>query len=163
MTGAATWIIGDFLAYGLENYKDKEWGKRVPDGLYEKYAAQTGLTVQTLTNAKYVCLKLPRSRRREKLTFAHAAEIVGRVPEGQFDYWIDRAITEDLSVKALREKLRESKAEVRPEPNDAGESTFLETARQFARDYLTAAPKWKPAYRVEVRKILAPVFDDLVG
>jgi hypothetical protein len=119
--------------------------------------------VQTLTNAKYVCMKLPLSRRREKLTFSNAAEIVGRAPEAQHDYWIAKAVESDLSTRALREELRKSAAKYRAEPADTGRATILEQTRQYARDYLAAAEKFTPALRAEVRRILEPVLADVVG
>lgn len=162
LAGSAAWVIGDFLAYGIATYKDNIWNNRVPDGLYEKFSSQTGLSIQTLQNAKYVCSALPISRRREKLTFAHAAEIVGRAPEGQVDFWIAKAVDEGLSVKALREALRKSSAQHRDEPVDRGEPSFLEASRQYVRDYLASDPSsFTPAYRAELLRILEPVLRDL--
>lgn len=159
--GAVLWLLGDWLAYGQSHYLDSHWGKRVPDGLYARISQELGIAEQTLTNAKYVCLRLPISRRREKLTFSHALEIVSQAPEGQHEFWIDKTVREGISVKELREQLRRSRSSVRLEPHDTGTKSFLEGARQFARDYNASIPTLTPALRVELRKILGGVVRDL--
>lgn len=161
VTGAAMWMIGDWLAYGQAHYLDSHWGKRVPEELYARIAEETGYAVQTLANAKYVCCKLPFSRRREKLTFHHAAEIVGRVPDGQYEFWIEKTVREGYTVKGLRETLRRALSTVRLEPHDTGTKSFLEQARQFARDYAASREKFNPKMRVELRKVLEEVVRDL--
>lgn len=164
LAGATTWLIGDWLAYGQTHYLDSKWGKRVPDGLYEQVASETGMAIQTLTNAKYVCTALPLSLRREKLTFAHALEVVSRAPKGQYEFWVGKTVDEDLTVKALRERLRKATATHKEEPNDTGTKSFLETTRQFVRDYQSAADgSFTAAFRKELLKILDPVLKDLTG
>ena len=76
---------------------------------------------------------------------------------------MDLVEAEGLSIKALREKLRKSTADHAPEANDQGTPSFLETARQFVRDYQSAAGEFTPAYRKELAKILEPVLRDLAG
>ncbi len=161
VTGAVMWAVGDWLAYGEHNYLKSKWGNRVPDGLYKEIAARTGYAEQTLTNAKYVCSALEFSRRRENLTFGHAAEIVGRADKEHYEFWMGRVEKDKLSVKSLREQLRLASATYRPEANDTGDKSFLETMTQFARDYQAECSKFTPAYRAEAKKILAPVLRDL--
>ena len=159
---SSLWRVGDWLAYGQKFYTNGE-KKQIENGLYAKVAGDMDLSEQTLRNAKCVCLKLPMSRRRDKLTFSHAAEIVGRVPEGMYDYWIDRVIREELPVKSLREMLRKTKAVHKDEANDGGTKSFLETARQFTRDFLSECDDWNPSMRREVQVILTPVLKKLAG
>lgn len=161
--GATSWVLGDFFAYGDQYYTDKTGAKRVPDGLYAVIATEIGCSEQTLRNAKCVCAALPLSRRRDKLTFSHAVEIVGRADPKDFEKWITLVAETGLSTKALREKLRKATADHAPETNDQGTPSFLETARQFVRDYQSAAEEFTPAYRKELAKILEPVLHDLAG
>jgi hypothetical protein len=162
LAGATSWILGDFFAYGDQFYTNAKGAKQVPDGLYEKLATEIGVSYGTLANSKYVCTALPLSRRRERLTFGHAQEIVGRSEPKDYDKWIDLAVEGGLSIKALRERMRKATATHLEEPNDKGTGSFLETTRQYVRDYQAAADsKFTPAYRKELMKILAPVLKDL--
>ena len=161
VTGAAMWMVGDWLAYGHANYTESKWGKKLPDRLYAEISAQTGYSEQTLANAKCVCLALPHSLRRERLTFSHAAEIVGRVPEKDRAFWVEEAVTKGISVKVLREKLRKKYSSAASEPDDRGESSLLESARQFVRDYQATAPGLTSMYKSELSRVLAPVIRDL--
>lgn len=163
LAGATPWVLGDFFAYGDQYYTDKSGAKRIPDGLYAIIATEIGCSEQTLRNAKCVCAALPLSRRRDKLTFSHAVEIVGRAEPKDFDKWIALVVESGLSTKALREKLRKTTAAYAPEANDQGTPSFLETARQFVRDYQSAAEEFTPAYRKELAKILEPVLRDLAS
>jgi hypothetical protein len=155
------WRLGDWFNYGQSNYGKSKWGDRTPDNLYDQIAGQVGLSAVTLKNAKYVCAALPLSRRRDKLTFSHAQEIVGRVDPKDFDFWINKVVTEGIKVKALREQLRKASASYKPEENDVGVKSFLETTRQYVRDFMAENSKFTPAYRAELLKILAPVLRDL--
>jgi hypothetical protein len=157
VTGATMWMLGDWLAYGQFNYDASHWGKRTPNELYARLATETGYAEGTLRNAKCVCQALPLSRRRDKLTFGHAQEIVGRTSEDQFDHWIERTVNEGLSQKGLREKLRKAAAIYKPEAHDTGTGSFLETSRQFSRDFLAECDSWTPKFRAEVVRILTPV------
>lgn len=159
---SAMWLIGDWLAYGHDRFVETCSGLWLQDGVYAAAALETGLSLQTLKNAKWVCAKLPRSRRRD-LKYGHALEIVGGANELDYDKWVDRTVNEGLSTKALREQLRKSKAIYQPEPNDGGTHTFLETARQFVRDYMAENRSWSPPMRAEITKILGLVVRDLRG
>jgi len=162
VAGASLWWIGDWLAYGETRFATA--GKpsiNAARGVCADVAKLTGYAEQTLHNAKCVCRALPLSRRREGLTFTHAAEIVGRSDPSEHDRWIALTLKEGLSRKALRERLRAAKATVPVDPADVRSGSFLETSRQFVRDYLTASRSFTPAYRTELRRILAPVVKDL--
>lgn len=164
VAGSTPWLLGDFFAYGDKFYSGAKGVKQVPDGIYTKLADAIGMSPGTLKNAKYVCLALPGSRRRDRISFGHAQEIVGRAEPQDFEKWMDLVEAEGLSQKALRERLRKATAVHAEEPNDKGTSSFLETTRQFVRDYQSAANgKFTPAYRKELMKILAPVLQDLAA
>jgi hypothetical protein len=164
LSKAATWLLGDWLVYGAQTYGASHWGGRVPHELYERLAQETGYAEQTLQNARCVCQKIPRSRRRDNVSFSHAVEIAGRVEDPEdIEGWLDFVSAGGVTVKALREKLRAASAEAHPESGDVGVTTILETARQFSRDYLAAQPRITPVMRNELRKILSTTLRDLAS
>jgi hypothetical protein len=95
MGRSAGWWIGDWLYYG-----NAEYGER-----YARAARVTGYDVQTLMNMVYVASHVAPSRRREKLSWSHHAEVVAMNPSEQ-DMWLDRAEADRLSVRCLREQIR---------------------------------------------------------
>jgi hypothetical protein len=161
LLGAVMWMWGDWLAFGQTHYIVTKWGNRLPDGIYKECSRLTGYAEGTLRNAKCVCAALPLSQRCDKLTYGHALEIVARVPEGQFEFWVNKVAGGEFSVRILREQIRKSQATFKPEPNDMGTHSFLETARQFVRDYMAEKSIFTEKYRAELVKILTPVFQDL--
>jgi hypothetical protein len=157
----ATWAIGDWLVYGNDRFRKSHWGDREPSELYADISEKTGLAEQTLRNAATVCRRLPISRRRDHVTFSHAVEIVGRADPDEHEAWVDYVSQGGVSVRQLRDRLRRDHAEHAPERADAGTTSIFETTRQFARDYNAARSGMTPVMRVELRKILAPIFRDL--
>jgi hypothetical protein len=157
VAGAALWLIGDWLAFGQKQYHGLDGFKRMENERYSVVARDTGFAEGTLRNAKYICSAVNLSRRRDKLTFTHAQEIVGRAAPAQFDYWIDLVNKSDLTVKQLREALRKSKATYKSEPNDGGELTPLAITDQYCRDILVLVPNFTPTQKREHLKNLEPV------
>jgi hypothetical protein len=94
---ASGWWIGDWSRYGSARFGEK----------YAVAARLTGYDVQSLMNMAYVASRFEISRRREKLSFSHHAELAALVPEKQ-ERWLDEAEAEGLSVRALRARLRRS-------------------------------------------------------
>ena len=92
---SAGWWIGDWLRYG-----NARFGER-----YSRAARVTGYDVQTLMNMVYVASRFDSSRRREMLSWSHHAELAALDPEMQ-EHWLDRAISERLSVRDLRLEVR---------------------------------------------------------
>jgi hypothetical protein len=159
---AAMWWLGDWLAYGVSTYGKTHWGDRTPRELYERISEETGYAVDTLDKARRVCERIPRSQRRDNVSFSHAIEIVGRVDDpDDIEGWVDFVSSASISAKDLRRKLRGAGAEAHPETGDTGVTTILEAARQFSRDYLAAQERITPVMRNELRKILAPTLRDL--
>src|SRR5918997_4530970 len=95
MGRSAGWWIGDWLTYG-----NHAFGER-----YVRASRITGYDAQTLMNMAYVASRFAVSRRRGKLSWSHHAEIAALEPEEQ-DYWLERAETDRLSVRCLREGIR---------------------------------------------------------
>jgi hypothetical protein len=72
--------VGDWLNTGELRWKDT----------YEEAAQATGLAHQTLMNAKMVSKAFKVSRRREKLTWSHHADVAS-LHESEQDEWLDKA------------------------------------------------------------------------
>jgi len=159
------WAIGDWLAYGQAYYTDSVWGKRLPVGLTEKVAEATGMAEGTISCAKYVCSKIPRSIRNEKLTFSHYNEIACRCNPSEIEMWADRSAEKNYSVRALREQIRLAKKECEFEPDMKGVSTIVFKADQFSRDYMndSRSGKINRAMAKSMLETLKPVFEDLVA
>jgi len=159
---SAMWIMGDWLVFGHKHYGDSLWHGRTPIELYDRLADETGYASGTLQNARMVCARIPRSRRRENVTYSHAQEIVARCDSQEdIEGWVDYVSNERPSTKALREKLRRDTATERSEADDVGVTSFLEVARQFARDFNANRTEVSPIMRAELRKILKPVLEEL--
>jgi hypothetical protein len=92
---AVGWWIGDWLRYGNARYGER----------YASAARVTGYDRQTLMNMVYVASRIEVSRRREKLSFSHHAEVAA-LPAVEQDRWLGLAEYEGLSVRSLRELVR---------------------------------------------------------
>jgi hypothetical protein len=91
---ASGWWIGDWIRYGNARYGEK----------YGAAVRITGYDVQTLMNMAYVASKFEISRRREKLSFSHHAELAA-LPANEQERWLERAEREGLSLRGLRAEL----------------------------------------------------------
>jgi hypothetical protein len=97
MSRVSNWWVGDWLQYGAAR-----WGEK-----YVEAARITGYDVKTLRNIVYVAKRFDLSRRRDKLTWSHHAEVAVLDSQEQ-DKWLDRAVADQLSVADLRIELRQS-------------------------------------------------------
>jgi hypothetical protein len=122
---ATGWWIGDWVRYGNASYGEK----------YEVAARVTGYDVQTLMNMAYVASRFEISRRREKLSFSHHAELAALPPDEQ-ERWLDRAERNGLSVCGLREELR------RDSPSGSSIASPVSASRSSAAS--TADPRREP-------------------
>jgi hypothetical protein len=109
MGRSAGWWIGDWLNYG-----NHAFGER-----YVRASRITGYDAQTLMNMAYVASRFDRSRRRGKLSWSHHAEIAAMEPEEQ-EHWLERAETDRLSVRCLREGIRRERLRRAAEAESAG-------------------------------------------
>jgi hypothetical protein len=89
------WWIGDWLRFGNAAYGER----------YAAASRMTGYDRQSLMNMVYVASRVEPSRRREKLSFSHHAEIAVFDPAEQ-DEWLERAERDQLSVRDLREAIK---------------------------------------------------------
>jgi hypothetical protein len=110
MSRVSNWWVGDWLQYGAS-----KWGEK-----YAEAARITGYDVKTLRNIAYVAKRFDLSRRRDKLTWSHHAEVAVLEPHKQ-DGWLDRAVADHLSVADLRTELRGSQRASRAAADDNGE------------------------------------------
>jgi hypothetical protein len=103
------WWIGDWLRFGNAAYGER----------YAPAARATGYDRQSLMNMVYVASSIEPSRRRENLSWSHHAEIAALEPADQ-DRWLERAERDRLSVRCLREAMRNERraamASQPPEP-----------------------------------------------
>jgi hypothetical protein len=108
ISNASAWWLGDWLLYGQRAY-----GRRYKDAL-----PLTTLEYQTLRNYASVARRFDVSRRRDKLSFQHHAEVVA-LPEPDQDLWLERAERFQWSRNELRRRLVAERPSTRP-----SESTY---------------------------------------
>lgn len=108
---SSAWCLGDWLAYGESAF----------DGRYRQAIDQTSLDYQTLRNYAWVARKFPMFRRRDKLSFAHHAEVTA-LSEAEQDFWLRKAEELAWTVKQLRLEVRTS-LQKRSTDDDSGLGT----------------------------------------
>ncbi|HST16902.1 MAG TPA: LmbU family transcriptional regulator [Gaiellaceae bacterium] len=92
---ASTWWLADWAAYGESSYGEK----------YRPAVEATGIGYQTLRNYAWVAGRFDPSRRRDKLSFAHHAEVAA-LSVAEQDAWLERAEADGWSRNELRDRLR---------------------------------------------------------
>jgi predicted HicB family RNase H-like nuclease len=101
---ASAWWLGDWLIYGQHAYPSR----------YIHAIEQTELSYQTLRNYAWVARKFDVSRRRDKLSIQHHAEVAA-LSERDQDIWLDQAELHGWSVATLRKQLKAARS-VNAEP-----------------------------------------------
>ncbi|MER5217521.1 LmbU family transcriptional regulator [Streptomyces sp. NPDC002838] len=97
---ASSWCLGDWLVYGEASF----------NGRYRDAIELTSLDYQTLRNHAWVARCYPMSRRREKLSFTHHAEVAS-LSDPEQDFWLGKAEEHGWSAKRLRREVKDSLAE----------------------------------------------------
>jgi hypothetical protein len=110
ISNVSAWWLGDWLVYGADQYPDR----------YKAAIAGTSLDYKTLRNYAWVARRFEMSRRRDKLSFQHHAEVAALTLSEQ-ELWLDRAQAFRWSKAELRHHLHRR---VRREPG-RGETTVL--------------------------------------
>jgi hypothetical protein len=105
ITNASPWWLGDWLIYGRRAYGER----------YKAALDVTDLDYQTLRNYAWVARKFPVSRRRDRLSFQHHAEVAS-LPEPEQDLWLKRADAAQWSKTELRRRIAAVKGRSRSEP-----------------------------------------------
>jgi hypothetical protein len=105
ITNASPWWLGDWLIYGRAAYGER----------YKAALDVTALDYQTLRNYAWVARKFPVSRRRDRLSFQHHAEVAS-LPEPEQDLWLKRADSAQWSKSELRRRIAAERGRTRNEP-----------------------------------------------
>jgi hypothetical protein len=100
LSSSFAWCLGDWLVYGEVCYS----------GRYRDALDRTSLDYQTLRNCAWVARKIPLSRRRDKLSFGHHAEVAA-LTEPEQAYWLRKAEELSWSRNRLRGEVRSSRRE----------------------------------------------------
>ena len=90
----AAWALGDWLLFG-----ERRFGER-----YRSALDATNLGYQTLRNYAWVARCFAPSRRRERLSFQHHAEVAS-LPAVEQDLWLHRAEAQGWSRNELRRRV----------------------------------------------------------
>jgi protein gp37 len=86
------WWVGDWLNHGELKWKET----------YQQAAEETGFAYQTLANARTVARAFNFSRRREKLTWSHHAEVAS-LHESEQEEFLDEAEANHWTTRQLRQ------------------------------------------------------------
>ncbi|MEU4685855.1 LmbU family transcriptional regulator [Streptomyces xinghaiensis] len=108
---ASSWCLGDWLVYGEASF----------NGRYRDAIELTSLDYQTLRNHAWVARCYPMSRRREKLSFTHHAEVAS-LSDPEQDFWLGKAEEHGWSAKRLRREVKGSLAERGGRKNEKDQS-----------------------------------------
>ena len=114
---ASSWCLGDWLVYGEATFT----------GRYRDAIELTSLDYQTLRNHAWVARSFPMSRRRDRLSFTHHAEVAA-LSEPEQDFWLLKAEQHAWSVKRLRREVRASLLE-----RNAGEGLAAPEAKSVLK------------------------------
>ena len=144
MARSAMWWVGDWLRYG-----ERRFGER-----YAQAVEATGFALQTLRNAVWVCEKIPPSERRPSLDFGHHEAVAPLEPHQRREL-LERAETEGMSVREVREQARRVKDDPAPtlpdEEDEAGDLVGLLDQALAAIDGAIDHHDWHLANRARVR------------
>ena len=130
---SAAWWIGDWLNYGRQAY-----GRR-----YKAAIASTGLDYQTLRNYAWVASRFPVSRRRDRLSFGHYAELASLSDTAQ-DAWLSQCVTEGWTRSELRRRIRLERRRVSERPEPATPIPLTVAPQRHRRWASAAAAAGKP-------------------
>jgi hypothetical protein len=99
--GSLQWWIGDWWAYGEHRYGERMALVEADDWV--------GPSFQACMDCAAVARAFETSRRREVLTFTHHREVTS-LPPAEADLLLDEAEADGLTIRALRERVRQVKA-----------------------------------------------------
>ena len=144
LSHGVAWALGDWLLYGQARF-----GTRYRDAI-----AATGLDHQTLRNYAWVARSVSPSRRRDKLSFQHHAEVAA-LSEAEQELWLGRAERLRWSRNQLRRELAERRRALIPGPPPRDVMLHFELALQREARWRRAAR----ASRQELEDWIATVAD----
>ncbi|MEU5958560.1 LmbU family transcriptional regulator [Streptomyces sp. NPDC047525] len=117
---SSAWCLGDWLVYGEASF----------NGRYHDAIQMTSLDYQTLRNHAWVARRFQLSRRRDRLSFTHHAEVAA-LAEPEQDFWLGKAEDQGWSAKRLRREVkaslheRSTDTDGEPRENQSGGGTFV--------------------------------------
>lgn len=146
---AAKWALGDFILFGEATLGEK----------YAQAMEATGRQRQTLMNYASVANRVPRSRRRETLTFTHHQMVASLDPRTQ-TRMLDLAEKHEWSSDELANAVRAWKAKDRegatpPAENGATPPVVVEVVVKQAERVYRAATRDGDTFRVPVEDMVA--------
>ena len=124
----AAWALGDWLLFG-----ERRFGER-----YRSALDATNLGYQTLRNYAWVARCFAPSRRRERLSFQHHAEVAS-LPAVEQDLWLHRAEAQDWSRNELRRRVSARRIAHRAESPRAATVVRVEVPSNCAERWREAA------------------------
>lgn len=140
---SSAWWVGDWLAHGEVTFGDR----------YSQAIANTSLDYQTLRNYAWVARKFPISRRRDKLSFGHHAEVAALTDDGQ-DMWLARAERLSWSRNELRRRLRAAQLANRSLPSRGPQTKELKIDVSVERH---------ECWRVAAERVNCDIADWIIG
>lgn len=135
---AAMFMVGDWLIHGEEELGGgKRGGDRRSPGAqgrpeeieerYERAKEITGLEIETLARAAWVCRSVPIKCRRRHLFFEHH-KVVAKLDESAQDKWLKLAEKHKMGKRRLARSIEAGRVltpkELEPDPNDKPIETF---------------------------------------
>lgn len=155
---AYQWIIGDYLAYGVENNY----------GMAIEFGEKLGRNPKTISNWVSICRQVTFSHRWEDLSFRHH-ETVASFSSEQQDYWLGLAENGNgkegdehkiWSVKRLREEIAKAQGEELETSNAV--AVYERLADQFDTGLNKLLVQYKKAKTQEDKDNIRHVLENLV-
>ena len=155
---AYQWIVGDYLAYGVENNY----------GMAKDFAEKLDRSEGTINNWTSISRLVTFSRRRENLSFKHHVEVAPFSPEQQ-DYWLSLAENGNSkegdehkiwSVKRLREEIAKAQGEELESSNSV--AVYERLADQFDNGLNKLLVQYKKAKTQRDKENIRRVIQNLV-
>lgn len=100
---AYQWIVGDYLAYGVNNNY----------GMAKSFGERLGRDASTIRDWTYVCNQVELSYRYDNLSFKHH-RFVAPLDKNEQQYWLEQASTNNWSANRLRNEIAKAQGEALP-------------------------------------------------
>lgn len=133
LEGSLQWLIGDWLAFGI----DRKYGE------LGKFAEMTGKDEKTLSNYMTVARAIEMSRRRDGLTFGHH-EAVTKLDIEEQDQALAYALENGMSVAQFRKVIRDRET-IEVEQISEYEATPVQHLDNTAQQYSVDISRFSPA------------------
>lgn len=155
---AYQWIVGDYLAYGVENNY----------GMAKHFADQLERDEATIHDWTYVCRQVRFSERSENLSFAHH-KVVAKLPINEQEYWLDLAENGNgkagdehkiWSVKRLRDEIAKAQGQELESANPV--AVYERLADQFDTNLNKLLVQYKKAKTQQDKDNIRHVLENLV-